>query len=104
MNICDFPDKTRTIGRPEGWIDELDGPCGEVFVLDYHDEHLNVNKMLTFYKLTDDEIRALAQGGSLRLGIMGVQHPVIQMHVIGPKATAEIGLVPKGDLGGVCEI
>lgn len=104
MNICDFPDKTRTIGRPAGWIDELDGPCGEVFVLDHYDEHLNANRMLTFYKLTDDEIRALAAGGSLRLGIMGTGHPVITLSVMGPKATEAIQLTPKGDLGGVCEI
>ena len=104
MNICDFPAKTRTIGRPAGWIDELDGPCGEVFVLDHHDELLNANWMVTFYKLTDDDIRALAQGGSLRLRIMGSGHPVIGMNVMGPNATEAIGLVPKGDLGGVCEL
>lgn len=60
--------------------------------------------MLTFYKLTDDEIRALAAGGSLRLAIMGTRHPVIQLNVMGPNATTALGLVPDGDLGGVCEI
>lgn len=102
MKICDFPG-ARRIGKPKDWVEPLDGDCLDIFVCDSVDTLSGLPVQYTLFKLTDEEIAALAAGGVLRLGIVGMrQHPVFNMAVLGPGTVGRIGIDPQGDLGGVC--
>jgi len=73
---------TREIGRPAGWVDELDGPCGSVHVRDEIDVQSGANVMWTLWKPTLEDLDVLRGGGMLKLGIMGRVHPVICMDIV----------------------
>ena len=101
MQICDFPG-SRTIGAPADWNEELDGPCLSIHVCDVIDTLTGLPMQFTVYKLSDEEIAALAAGGLLRLGIIGMtKHPVFSLGVFGPVGASNIGAIPTGDLGGL---
>lgn len=103
MKICSFPG-SRRIGPPRDWDKELDGECGDIFVTDAIDTLTGLPVMYSVYRLSKDEIDALAAGGLLRLGIVGMKaHPVFQLGVIGPKTAALVNAKSEGDLGDVIE-
>lgn len=103
MRICSF-DGAHRIGKPHDWDQSLDGECLDIFVTRAVDVQSGLPVYYSVFQLSADEIRALAAGGSLRLGIVGQeQHPVFQMSVLGPRLTAMANLQPQGDLGGVIE-
>lgn len=101
MQICDFPG-SRTIGKPVDWNEELDGPCLAIHVCDTIDTLTGLPVQFTLFKLSDNEIAALAAGGLLRLGIVGMKHhPVFNIGVFGAVAASTIDAIPMGDLGGL---
>ncbi len=104
MQVCDFQG-SRTIGKPAGWDEALDGPCLEIFIHDAVDTLTGLPVMYSVFKLSHDEICALAAGGVLRLGIVGMRaHPVFNLGVLSPEVVADAGVVPRGELGGVIEM
>lgn len=100
MQACDFPG-SRRIGAPHDWDQSLDGECGTIFVCDEVETLSGQNFMYSVYKPTPEEIEALANGGVIRLGIMGRSHPVFQLGVLGPDVAERCELEPKWDLGPV---
>jgi hypothetical protein len=100
MHICYFPG-SRPIVAPKDWLSDLDGECGEIYVTDATDILTGMNVMYSVYKLTEEEIQALRDGGVLRLGILGTSHPVFNLGVLSSEVISEIDLKPIGDLGGV---
>jgi hypothetical protein len=102
MQICDFPG-SRRIGKPQNWDEPLDGECHDIFVADHVDTLTGLPVMFTVYKLSDADIDALKNGGLLRLGIVGRQHPVFNMGVLSPAIAETVQAVPVGDMGGVIE-
>ena len=101
MRICDF-EGARPIGKPKDWVEELDGECGTIYVTDSRDLQSGLPIMYSVYKLEDEEIEALKNGGLLRLGIIGHGgHTFFQLGVLSPDITNGIEVTPKGDLGGV---
>ena len=101
MQVCTFPG-ARTIGKPRDWDDELDGGCGDIFVVDTVDVLSGLPIMYSFYKPTDADIEAFKNGGVLRLGIVGMkQHPVFNMTVFGPDITDQVQPRVVWDMGPV---
>lgn len=102
MHIQKFPG-ARPIGKPNGWEPDLDGDCATIYVADSVDTLTGYNMMHSVYRLSDDEIEALRNGGLLRLSIMGYSHPVFQLGVLSPELSESIQAesAPEGDLGGV---
>lgn len=97
MRICDF-EGARHIGKPKDWVDELDGPCGALPVLNAEDLLVG-NVMYSFYQPTLEDLAALNAGGALRMGILGTVHPVLRMCVAERDLCDAIGLTPLQDLG-----
>ena len=106
MQICDFPGAT-PIGKPRDWVEDLDGECLTIYVQPELDTLTGMVKLHSIYRMSEDEIKALQNGGVLRLSMLcspqRVVHPVFQMAVLGPNLTGEIAPVPKGGLGDVIE-
>ena len=98
MYACKF-DGARPIGKPKNWDEALDGPCGTIYVTDAIDTLTGHNVMFSVYKLTDEEIEALRNGGLLRLGIVGRAHPVFQLGVLSIPVEVE----PVFDMGGLID-
>ena len=103
MFICDFIG-SRVIGKPKDWDDDLDGECVNLFVADAVDHLSGFPIMFSVYRPTPDDLIALNQGGAIRLGVVGVTHPVVQLAVIGPQLCEKAQLIEKYDLGPVVEI
>lgn len=68
------------IGAPQGWDAEKHGPCGTLNVQTVQ-EPGEYPRMITAYRLTDAEQRAIFGGGQLFLSILGTKHPVISMWI-----------------------
>jgi len=94
---------SRPIGKPVNWDEARDGPCGTLHVVDHVDAQGHAT-MFSFYKPTAEDILALANGGMLRLGILGKVHPVINMSVMGPKVVEASKPTEDLDMGPVIEL
>lgn len=103
MQACDFPGATE-IGKPRDWDETLDGPCLSIFVLPQVDTLTGMTELHSVYKPSQAEIDALQAGGVFRLTICGKVHPVFKLAVLSAVLTEQIGIVPKGDLGGVIDL
>jgi hypothetical protein len=101
--ICDF-DESRRIGKPKDWVSELDGECGDIFVMDAIDTLSGQNFMYSLYKPTPEDLAALNNGGALRLGIAGRSHPVFNMAVVSPRLAEAAGLRLVWDMGPVIDL
>ena len=103
MRPCDF-DGAQRVGKPRDWDDSRNGECLDIFITKAVDD-TGLPISYSVYQLSDDEIRALAGGGVLRLGIVGYgAHPVFQLHVLSPEIAAAANLRPQGDLGDVVNL
>jgi len=98
VRILSFPG-TRSIGKPADWINELDGNCGTIHVVDHFDEHLGHNIMYSVYKPTPEDIAAIVAGGGIRLGIHGTSHPVFQLGVLTHARMEQLDYIEHEDLG-----
>lgn len=96
MRFCTFPG-ARMLGAPRDWDQQLDGSCGILPILDAVDDQSGFNFMYSFWRPTDEELEALRNGGALRLGIMGVVHPVVNMGIITPEICRDAGLADVAD-------
>lgn len=92
---------SRPLGAPKGWDQELDGHCGVLYIIDQIEVRSGDNVMYSFYRPTAEDLKALNEGGILRLGIHGRGHPVIQLGVLGPELTKRIDPDEGFDMGGV---
>lgn len=98
-----IPEGARPIAAPKGWDHNLDGECGHLHVVEAVDLMSGLPVLYSLYKPTEEEVLALAEGGSLRLGILGGGHPVINMAVLGPKLTGECKAAEGFDMGPIIE-
>ncbi len=73
---------TRSIGKPAGWDEALDGPCGTLHVRDQIDITSGINFMQSLWKPTRDELAVLNGGGMILLSIAGAVHPVMSMEIV----------------------
>lgn len=62
---------THYMGAPEGWDPEKDGECGHLAVRQVG------NVFWSLWEPTPGEIELIKQGGSVLLGIVGGQPPVM---------------------------
>ena len=85
MQNVTFTDETRSIGKPQDWIEELDGPCVGISVFDFVDAQTGVPFMMTAWVPEPDELARLNAGKPLHLAISGRVHPVIKLFVGGPE-------------------
>ncbi len=81
--------ETRKIGAPQNWDVETMGECVTISVRD--EPTSNGNVMTTAWRLTDDEIRALRQGGHLIIGVYGVNHPVLSLGIADKEGNYAVG-------------
>jgi hypothetical protein len=95
---------SRPIGAPQGWDQTLDGPCGVLFVIDAIEVQSGHNVMYSFYRPTPEDLEALQQGGMLRLGVMGLGHPVITFGVMGKSVVDAVQPAEGFDMGPVIEL
>lgn len=82
MNPQPLSDATRSLGKPDDWNEERDGPCETLDIFDNIDE-LGRNQMISAWKPTDDELKRLNDGHFAYLHIYGTRHPVVALHVPG---------------------
>jgi hypothetical protein len=73
--------RTRAIGAPRDWDQELDGSCGALMVRDEVELQSGVNFMETLWMPTPDEIEAIKVGLPIHLRISGYIHPVVSVGV-----------------------
>lgn len=97
MRFLPFKESTRRFAPPSGWDQELDGPCGTLEILDHVDLQSGANFMYSLWRPTKEELVALADGGAIRLGIMGAVHPVINMAVLGREICEAAGVADPGE-------
>ncbi len=98
MRACFFPG-SRTIGAPKDWDQELDGTCGVVYVVDQVDMLSGQNFMYSVYQPTEADLKALNEGGAIRLGFMGRAHPVFNMVVLTKERCEEAEIEPRWEMG-----
>lgn len=79
MEIKRIPAATRDIGKPEGWVEDVHGPCATLPVRD--EEHDGIRYMVSAWEPTPEELEALKNGGSIRLMVAGYIHPVVALAV-----------------------
>lgn len=83
MKNVNWKEPTRTIGAPSDWDERSEEPCASLSILDQPDPRINnENVMLSLWKPSEEELELLNQGYPLMLGIVGRQHPVIQIGVV----------------------
>ena len=99
MDICKFIG-SRRIGPPRNWDATLDGDCVDIHVLDSVDTLSGLPVMFTFFKPSTAELEALAAGGVIRLGIVGMrQHTVFNLGVLTSGTAEMVAMTPDGSLG-----
>lgn len=81
MNPIDISGRTRAIGAPLNWDQNLDGSCGVLCVRDGVDLQSGARTMTSAWKPTDEDMRLLAKGLPVLLTIFGVTHPVVALAV-----------------------
>lgn len=96
MNPLSFEARDRSPGRPEGWDDELDGECVALDIMDHTDLLSGANIMYSLWRPTPEELGALLAGGAVRLGIFGVQHPVVNLAVLEKEHLEPLGVSTPG--------
>jgi hypothetical protein len=75
--------RNQTVGwrKPQGWDDELDGPCGTLSVRHEVETLSGLSTMTSLWELTDDDRLAIARGQPVMLRIYGTVHPVVSVYV-----------------------
>lgn len=79
-----FTNQTRTLGKPEKWVEEYDGPVKSISVFDYHDDQTGLPVMMTGWRPNAQELALLNAGGFIAMricDIYGGAHPMTQMSV-----------------------
>jgi hypothetical protein len=78
MSPITHPSNTRTLGAPADWpVDPLI-PCNALGITDTQ-VGPSMPAMVSFWKPTEAEIVMLANGGVVRLWIVGSTHPVVMV-------------------------
>lgn len=88
MHIGRVAGATRNLGAPADWDPEKHGTCG---ILPIRDEPHGpgVNRMVSAWLPTPEEIALMAQGAPIYLYIVGPSHPVVALSVGEPPNESE---------------
>lgn len=92
MHIGRVAGATRNLGAPKGWDPAKDGICGGLPIRD-EPHSPGVNKMVSAWLPTPEEIALIAAGAPIYLAVLGVSHPPVSMFVGNPPA--DPSLQPK---------
>jgi len=76
MDICKIDGATRVLGAPADW-DNTQGECVGLPIVDHPE-----GWMISQWRPTHEELRALIEGGSIRLWVQGTVHPVVSIEAI----------------------
>lgn len=76
MEIVKIDGATRVLGKPADW-DESQGECVELPIVDHPE-----GWMVSEWRPTQEELRALIEGGSIRLWVQGSAHPAVFIEAI----------------------
>jgi len=71
---------TRNLGKPEGWVDDLDGPCSHLPIVDVMTDS-GINLMISHWEILPDELERLKQGAPMFLQVVGELHPPVMLWV-----------------------
>jgi hypothetical protein len=75
MKSIALTDRTRSLGAPENWNVDRDGPCRTLEICDHE------GFMISAWAPTDAERARIAAGAPIFLHIQGYTHPVVAMAV-----------------------
>lgn len=89
MNPVDITGRTRAIGAPRNWDQQLDGVCGVLCVRDGIDLQSGARTMTSAWQPTNDDLRLLAEGLPVLLTIFGAVHPVVSLGLGQPSDQVE---------------
>lgn len=76
MEIVKIEGATRVLGAPADW-DESQGICMGLPIVDHPE-----GWMISEWRPTHEEMRALIEGGSIRLWVQGSSHPAVSIEAI----------------------
>lgn len=79
MNHQKIEGMTRDLGKPRNWDEATQGTCGSLPIRDERQQSGNV--MVSEWKPTAEELRALIAGASVFLEICGTVHPPLSLYV-----------------------
>lgn len=74
MERTQHPSNNRVIGAPAGW-NQQEIPCNALPVTDVHQD--GMDWMVSFWRPTAEELKVLAEGGTVALWVAGRAHPVV---------------------------
>ncbi len=75
MDSVKFSQANRRFLPPDGWNEEVDGPCGDLWA--YQDD----NSISSVWKPNAEELAALNDGGAIILTIIQSSQPPVSMRV-----------------------
>lgn len=78
MRFHQHPSNNRVLGAPNGW-DQQQIECGALPITQVSVE--GTTAMVSFWRPSDDELKALNAGASLRLWVYGTAHPPVALDV-----------------------
>lgn len=78
MDILEFQGQTRVLGAPAGW-DQSAVECIGLPIMDH--ELSGVPCMSSFWRPTAEELAQLADGGHIKLTVIGRAHPAVCVEV-----------------------
>lgn len=76
MEIVKIEGATRVLGAPADW-DNTQGECVGLPIVDHPE-----GWMISEWRPTQEEMRALIEGGSIRLWVQGSAHPAVSIEAI----------------------
>lgn len=87
MHIGRVAGATRNLGAPRGSDPAKDGTCGGLPIRD-EPHGPGVNRMVSAWLPTPEEIALIVAGAPIYLGVLGIEHPPVQLFVGNPPADA----------------
>lgn len=83
MHIGRVAGATRNLGAPRDWDPAKDGICGGLPIRD-EPHSPGVNRMVSAWLPTPEEIALIVAGAPIYLGVLGIEHPPVQLFVGNP--------------------
>jgi hypothetical protein len=81
MKPIDIRGRTRNLGAPNNWDQNLDGECGVLPLRDAVDLQSGVPFMESLWQPQPEELALLNKGLPILLRVSGTGHPVVSMGV-----------------------
>lgn len=83
MQVARIQGANLDLGKPKGWDEERDGPCGSLPVRLEQTEDGGVT-MTSAWTPTTEEMLAIMAGGTVYLRIVGATHPPVMLWAEAP--------------------